>query len=128
MVGVADRADEEADQQLRMPVAAHAPNTPGVPQRAQILAEARDRLVRGQCPIGKPLRYPGLLDQRINEPGRIRRLRKDNTRRHDRHDAGADRRGNDDGFGCEPQQPDADEFVSSRIRVGGGKDQVGEGD
>ena len=74
---MSDREDQEADEQPRMPAAAQASESPGLPQGGEIFAEPRNRLVRGEGAVREPWRETGLLDERIGQSSRVGGQHKD---------------------------------------------------
>ena len=89
---MADREDEEAEEQPRMPAATQASDPSRLAERRQVLAEAWQRLVGGEGAVGEPLGDTRLLDERIGETGRVGREREDRADRRDRDDPGCERR------------------------------------
>ena len=76
-VGMADRQDEHADEQARMPATAQPADTARLAKGREVLAEPRDGLVRRQRAVGEAGRDPCLLDERVGEAGRVGRQRED---------------------------------------------------
>ncbi len=84
------------------------------------------RLVRGERTVGEPRRDPRLLDQRVGQPGRVRRQDEDRAHRADRDEpesqAGP---GGERGRG-DPPGSELGDGGRRRVRVGRGEERVEE--
>ena len=91
-IAVADRQDQQAEQQARVPAAAKPADPTCLAQRGQVLAEPRDAPGRRRG----PRRRTGpdtwrLLDERVDQARRIGREREDRADRRDGDDPRAQR-------------------------------------
>ena len=91
LVGVPNRAHEQADQEARVPLAEAAQAARGA-ERGEVVGETRHGLVGGERAVGEARRDARELDERVDEARRVRGQREHRADADDRGDSRAEAR------------------------------------